>query len=194
MKTYPQAIRRFGLLFRQASRTGLQEPTAMALATADAQGRPSVRTVLLKEATPSGFVFYTNLKSRKGKQLAANPRAALCFFWDKLMEQVLVEGLVKPVSGREADNYWASRPRESQIGAWASLQSRPLDSRKKLLARVTKYKSKFLGKPVPRPLHWGGFRLIPNRIEFWKRRPFRLHERLLFKKRGGRWVKTFLYP
>lgn len=194
MNLYSQAIRRFERLFRRAQRTELQEPTAAALATATPRGRPSVRIVLLKGVDERGFVFYTNMKSRKGRQLHANPQAALCFFWDPLMEQVLVEGRVKIVSKQEADQYWGTRPRMSQIGAWASLQSSPMKSPRVLLGRVAFYELKFAGKKIPRPPHWFGYRLVPNRIEFWVRRPFRLHERMLYEKKGQRWAKTLLYP
>lgn len=166
----------------------------MVLATADTHGRPSVRTVLLKGVDAHGLVWYTNTRSRKGAQLAANPRAAICVWWDLLKEQVAIEGAVERVSEEEADAYWRTRDRMSQIGAWASRQSEPLPSRAELLKRVALYTAKFAGAPVPRPAHWSGYRLLPERIEFWAARPFRLHERLLYERRGERWVKQLLYP
>lgn len=166
----------------------------MALATADRQGRPSVRTVLLKGLDDRGLVFYTNLKSRKARQLATNPRAAVCLYWDPLMLQVLVEGRIRPVSRAEADAYWATRPRVSQLGAWASDQSAPLARRAILLARYRQVARRFAGRPIPRPAWWSGFRLIPDWIEYWTSRPRRLHHRLLYHRRGPRWVSTLLYP
>ncbi len=166
----------------------------MALATADARGRPAVRTVLLKAADRRGFVFYTNLESRKGRHLARNPHAALCWYWDPLREQVMVEGTVRIVSKVEADAYWATRPRQAQLGAWASRQSRRLDRRATLIARMARYKHRFAGRPIPRPTHWSGFRLIPHRVEFWTARPFRLNDRLLYQRVGKRWEVSQLYP
>jgi pyridoxamine 5'-phosphate oxidase len=167
---------------------------AMALATADTAGRPSLRMVLLKEVDERGFVFYTNLKSRKGKQLAANPQVALCFYWDPLREQVQVEGRVEPLNDDEADAYWATRPRWSQIGAWASHESRPLHSRTTLILRATGIAARYLGRPIPRPRHWAGFRVVPERIEFWMGRDYRIHHRFLYWKAGDRWNLTRLYP
>ena len=150
--------------------------------------------VLLKEASERGIVFYTNLGSRKGRQLAMNPQAALCWFADPLNEQVIIEGRVGLVSNREADAYWASRPRQTQLGAWASLQSQPLASRRVLMARVARYARRFAGRPVPRPPQWSGYRVIPDRIEFWKARPFRLNERVVYQRSGRRWTVSLLYP
>ncbi len=189
-----EAIQRFQKLFKRARKAGLKEPTAMTLATADAKGRPSSRMVLLKKVDERGFVFYTNLDSRKGRQLAANRSAALCFFWDLLMEQVIIEGRVEHISDRQADAYWASRPRESQIASYTSLQSRPLKNRKTLEIQFSRCRALFKGKKIPRPARWSGFRVIPNRIEFWKARPNRLNERILYRKARRGWGMTPLYP
>lgn len=180
--------------FQEAEAREPKDANAMALATADAGGAPDVRMVLLKDADADGFVFYTNLESRKGRELEANPRAALCFHWKSLGRQVRAEGAVSPVSDAEADAYFASRNRQSQIGAWASQQSRPLAGLFELERRVAQYAAKFgLGK-VPRPAFWSGFRLRPERIEFWRERPFRLHERLVFHRSAGGWRTERLYP
>src|SRR5687768_6853764 len=170
------------------------EPTAMALATADAEGRPSVRMVLLKGFDEQGFVFYTNLESRKARELGANPNAALCLFWQPLELQVRIEGAVQPVTDAEADEYYASRARGSRIGAWASRQSRPLPSYAELMGRVQEYEAKFTGDDIPRPPHWSGFRLVPSRIELWQGRPSRLHERERFDRDGDAWRVQSLYP
>jgi pyridoxamine 5'-phosphate oxidase len=175
------------------ARTAETDPTAMALATATKEGLPSVRMVLLKGVDPRGFVFYTNLESRKSGELADNPAASLCFWWPNLRRQVRVEGAVEPVTAGEADAYFASRQRGSQIGAWASLQSRPLDSRATLEQRVAEYEARFPGE-VPRPPTWSGFRVLPRSIEFWRELPFRLHERLVFAPDGAGWDVTRLYP
>lgn len=191
-----EAIATFRALLAEASAAGDPEPTAMTVATADARGRPSARTVLLKHVDEQGFVFYTNFDSRKGRQLAANPQAALLFLWKTLREQVQVkvEGTVEPVTAAEADAYFASRPRESQIGAWASLQSQTLDSRATLERRIAEFSAKFEGGPVPRPPHWSGFRVVPEMIEFWYGAKFRLHERQRYARIEGRWTKRMLYP
>lgn len=189
-----EALQRLRELLDQARRCGLPEPTAFVLATANDQGRPSARTVLLKKVDERGFVFYTSLLSRKGRQLSENPHAALCFFWQPLMEQVTVEGIVEPVSDAEADAYWISRPRLSQLGAWASRQSRRLPRKELFNLRVAAYGLKFASGPVPRPPAWIGLRVIPNRIEFWKRGPFRWHERVLYELQDGQWQRWMLCP
>src|SRR3569833_634492 len=169
------------------------DPIAMALATADAQGHPSVRMVLMKGHDARGFVFYTNLDSRKGGELAANPRAALLFHWKSLRRQVRVEGPVEPVSDEEADAYFSTRARESQLGAWASDQSRPLDRRETFEARYQAMVQHFEGKDVPRPRRWSGWRVIPERIEFWSDRAIRLGERRRFARRAdGGWDEGLL--
>jgi pyridoxamine 5'-phosphate oxidase len=170
------------------------DPSAMALATADSAGRPSVRMVLMKGHDPRGFVFYTNLDSRKGAELAANPRAGLLFHWKSLRRQVRVEGPVEAVAEAEADTYFATRSRDSQLGAWASDQSRPLDSRGIFEARYEAVRARFEGGAVPRPRRWSGWRLVPETIEFWTDRPHRLHERRLFTRGGTGWREGLLYP
>lgn len=170
------------------------DPEAMALATATAEGAPSVRMVLLKGHDERGFVFYTNLDSRKGDELGANPRAALLFHWKSLRRQVRIEGPTEPVSADEADAYFASRARDSQLGAWASDQSRVLDSRATFEARYLAIRERFEGGSVPRPERWAGYRVVAERIEFWTSRPHRLHERRLFVNAGGRWTESLLYP
>ncbi|MGH8293034.1 MAG: pyridoxamine 5'-phosphate oxidase [Gammaproteobacteria bacterium] len=194
MEQYTQAIEHFKQLLARARATDLREPAAMSLATIGADGRPTVRTVLLKHVDERGFVFYTNLHSRKGEQLRGNAHAALCFFWQPLMQQVLVEGAAQPVSGAEADAYWATRPRDSQLGAWASWQSQPLGERAQLEKRYAEYQEKFAGRPVPRPEHWSGYRVVPDLIEFWCSRPGRLHERERFYRERNTWKHTLIYP
>jgi pyridoxamine 5'-phosphate oxidase len=189
-----EPFRRFGEWMERAVAAGVPEPTAFALATADAEGRPSVRMLLLKDFDEAGFVFYTNLQSRKAGELAANPHAALCFFWQPLALQVRIEGPVARVDDDEADAYYASRPRGSRIGAWASDQSRPLGSYDELMARVREYEARFAEGEIPRPAHWSGFRLAPLRIEFWQGRASRLHERERFDHDGEGWRVQNLYP
>lgn len=189
-----EAIERFRQLLQRAQATSLREPTAASLATAGRDGRVTARVVLLRGMDRRGFVFYTNALSSKARQLAENPQAALCFHWDPLGEQVRVEGQVERVTDAEADEYWSARPRESQIGAWASLQSQPLDRRETLDQRVRQYAEQFSGQPVPRPAHWTGYRVVPSRIEFWTSRPARLHERTVYEQHGDSWQKFMLYP
>ena len=167
---------------------------AMILATTARDGRPSARAVLLKGCDARGFVFYTNLESRKSEEMQANPQAALCFMWKSRGRQVRIEGAVEPVGADEADAYFATRPRDSQLGAWASDQSRPLESRAELERRVEAAARRFGDGAVPRPGFWSGFRLVPDRIEFWQERPFRLHDRLLFIREGSAWRRQRLYP
>lgn len=189
-----EAINRFRSLFEQAKQADLREPSAMTLATADHKGRPSARTVLLKVIDERGFVFFTNINSRKGRQLADNPYAALCFFWQPLMQQVTVEGKVEALRDGEADAYWATRPRTSQLGAWASRQSEPLNDRETLERRYAELDEQFSDRLVPRPPHWSGFRIIPERIEFWRSQPHRLHERVCYRKQDDEWDVTLLNP
>ncbi|MDZ7751109.1 MAG: pyridoxamine 5'-phosphate oxidase [Gammaproteobacteria bacterium] len=187
-------LHRFGGLLERARATDLPEPTAMTLATVGSDGLPSARTVLLKGFDADGFVFYTNTTSRKGRELRDNPNAALCFYWQPLGEQVHVEGMVHPVTAAEADVYFATRPRESQVGAWASHQSEPLADREELLARVAAVRARYEDQEVPRPPHWSGYRLVPERVEFWTAGEFRLHHRVEYRNAQGEWSKTLLNP
>jgi pyridoxamine 5'-phosphate oxidase len=187
----------FDRLFAEAAAAGEPDPTAMTVATADAQGRPSARTVLLKAHDARGFVFYTHLDGRKGCELQANPQAALLFHWPRVREgvQVRIEGAVEIVDDAEADTYFATRPRGSQVGAWASLQSEVLDARATFETRVAEVEARFEGQPVPRPPRWSGFRIVPRAIEFWYGAQFRLHERQLHERLAdGSWSTSMLYP
>lgn len=171
-----------------------EDAEAMSVATVDAAGRPSVRMLLVRGIDARGLVFYTNLGSRKARDLATNPHVALCFHWKSTGRQIRVEGCALPVSASEADTYFDGRPRESKIGAWASKQSMPLEGRFKLEQRVARYTAAFPIGPIPRPEFWSGFRVVPERIEFWEKRPFRLHERTVFERTGETWRSTRLYP
>jgi pyridoxamine 5'-phosphate oxidase len=175
-------------------REQVPEPTAFALATAGEDGQPSIRMLLLKDVSEGGFVFYTNLESRKARELAANRRAAMNFHWSPMERQVRIEGRVSRVADADADAYFATRPRGSQIGAWASRQSRAMDRMSDLDARVEEFEKKYEGKPIPRPPFWSGFRLEPSAIEFWKGKPNRLHERQLFIREPDGWRVQLLYP
>lgn len=192
--TSKDPIALFRVWLTAAEKSEPNDPNAMTLATATPEGVPSARMVLLKEVDERGFAFYTNLASRKATELNANSRAALCFHWKTLHRQVLVEGTVKPVDEAEADAYFASRPRMSRIGAWASQQSRPLAGRFELEKRVAEFTARFHVGSVPRPDFWSGFRLLPEQIEFWRERPFRLHDRVVYHRHEGGWLIERLYP
>ena len=191
--SHPDPIARFAEVFERAEATGMRDPNAMVLGSVDAEGRPSSRVVLLKDFDDRGFVFYTNFESRKGLEILANPAVSLLFFWRDLDQQVRIEGDASQVSDEEADAYFASRARGSQLGAWASLQSQPMSGRAELLARVAKVEAKHLGK-VPRPPHWSGFRVAPRRIEFWVAGKFRLHDRTQYDRTDNGWTHQTLYP
>lgn len=193
----PDPIERFRGVYDRAEkidRSIIPEPNAMTLGTIEKGGQPSVRVVLLKGFDERGFVFYTNYEGRKGRELLAHPKAALCFYWPPLGIQVRIEGVVTKVADEEADAYFATRERASQIGAWASKQSRPMESPTALDDRVAEYEKRFAGRDVPRPDFWSGFRVSAERIEFWKNKPNRLHERHLYTRDGNRWRSETLYP
>tara|TARA_R100000005_G_scaffold92863_1_gene67096 strand:+ start:4307 stop:4897 length:591 start_codon:yes stop_codon:yes gene_type:complete len=194
VKSYEDLLAEFRVWMAEAEENEPNDPTAMALATTDATGLPSVRMVLLKAADEQGFVFYTNFGSQKGTELLATPKAALCFHWKSLRRQIRVQGRVEKVSDAEADAYFASRPRDSRIGAWASQQSRPMEGRFTLETEVAKYAAKYAIGTIPRPDYWSGFRVLPERIEFWRDRPFRLHERRLYEKQADGWHESLLFP
>jgi pyridoxamine 5'-phosphate oxidase len=193
---YQQALETFRTLLDEARAAGDPEPTAMTLASADDAGRIAARIVLLKGVDARGFRFFTNYDSDKGAQLAVHPRVALCFHWKTLRNgvQVRVEGHAERLSAEESDAYFATRPRGSQIGAWASLQSQPLAGRAEFEARIAEFERRFADMPVPRPPHWGGFAVVPDRIEFWYGVDFRLHERQVYQRDRDGWSRRMLYP
>ncbi|MBC8355148.1 MAG: pyridoxamine 5'-phosphate oxidase [Planctomycetes bacterium] len=195
MTTLPnEALVRFQELMEQARQTDLREPAAMTLATVGTNGRVSARVVLLRAFDERGFVFYTNLNSDKAHQVNAHAEVALCLHWDAIAEQVRIEGTAKAISHHEADAYWKSRDRDSQIGAWASRQSESLDARETLDHRIAEYETEFRGQAVPRPEFWSGYRVEPRRIEFWSSRPARLHERIVYELHESAWSRRMLFP
>jgi pyridoxamine 5'-phosphate oxidase len=191
-----EPLRLFGAWLSEATATEPRDPTAMTLATIDADGLPNARMVLLKGVDERGFVFYTNIDSQKGRELGAHPQAALVFYWKSLNRQIRIRGDVERVTDAEADEYFATRPKQAQIGAWASKQSSPLESRLAFEKAVAVYATKYALGTVPRPPNWSGYRLVPLRIEFWHDRPFRLHDRIEFRRESmsAPWNKTRLYP
>ncbi|MER8922540.1 pyridoxamine 5'-phosphate oxidase [Mesorhizobium sp. M0802] len=190
-----EPFRLFAEWLEDAKKSEINDANGVALATVDADGMPDVRMVLLKGFDESGFVFYTNFESAKGREILGNMKAAMCFHWKSLRRQVRIRGPVEIVSDAEADAYYATRPRGSRIGAWASKQSRPLESRFALEKAVAEYTARYPIGEIPRPKHWSGFRIVPQAIEFWHDRPFRLHDRLVFSRNAeGGWDKTRLYP
>ena len=191
---YAEALARFSEWYEQALTLDVAEPTAAILATADAAGNPSARTVLLKHFDDAGFVFFSNQRSTKGRQLAENPRAALCFYWPAVRRQVHVEGRVEKIADNQTDEYWNTRDRDSQVGAWASEQSAPLTDREELEARFREVSAEYEGRDIPRPADWVGYRIVPDMIEFWSGREHRLHERMRYQLKEGRWSKSLLNP
>jgi len=191
---FPDPFELFQEWFAKATEHEPALPEAMTLATADDQGRPSARMVLLKEADESGFVFYTNTESRKGNELGSNAHAAIVFHWKSLKRQVRVTGSVQPVTESEADEYFASRARGAQIGAWSSDQSRPMQSAHELEKKIAKFTAKFGVSRIPRPEHWSGYRLVPDEMEFWEERLFRLHSRVHYQRAGDEWKTEHLFP
>ena len=194
MSQDPDPIARFLAVYERAKKKDPGDPDRVALATADTEGRPSLRMVLLRGVDERGFVFYTNYGSRKARELDANPVAALCFYWEVIKEQVRVEGTVERISEEESDVYFATRHRGSQLAAWASKQSEPLESWAKLVAAYLKRKVEFAGRDVPRPDFWGGYRLRPGRIEFWSHKSHRMHDRIAYVRDGDGWRTERLYP
>ena len=191
---YREAIQRFDTLFNRAVEGPTQEPGAVVLATADGEGRPSARVVLLRGWDHRGFVFFTNSRSRKGQELTTNPEAALGFYWDFLGEQVRIEGSATRIEDKESDDYWLRRPRESRIGAWASKQSQPLANPAELDSEIETLKEKFANQEVPRPSHWFGYRIVPRRIEFWTEGTHRLHTRTIYQTTADDWDRFSVYP
>ncbi|MBN9072729.1 MAG: pyridoxamine 5'-phosphate oxidase [Rhizobiales bacterium] len=190
----PEPFELFAAWLEDATASEINDPNAVALATVDKDGLPNVRMVLLKGFDQAGFVFYTNCESAKGTEILSSMKAAMCFYWKSLRRQVRIRGPVEAVSTAEADAYYASRPRGSRIGAWASKQSRPLESRFALEKAVAEYTARYAIGEIPRPAYWSGFRIVPQSIEFWHDRPFRLHDRVRFTRAGDGWEKTRLYP
>ena len=184
----------FEYWFDEAMGAAVPEPHAFMIATVDGEGKPSARIVLLRNADQNGFVFFTNYNSRKGHNVEINPNVSATFFWQELQRQVRVEGTIEKISAAESDDYFASRPRESQIGAWASNQSEELASREALEQRIADLTQQYEGQTVPRPPHWGGYRIKPNRVEFWQGRPSRLHDRFLYNLQNGSWTIKRLNP
>lgn len=193
-ETSPDPITQFRNWFEEAIKAKVMEPNAMTLSTATADGRPSARIVLVKDITEKGFVFYTNYESRKGKEIAQNPQAALTFFWPELERQVRIEGTLEKVPGQTSDAYFSSRPRASQLGAWSSPQSQEIPNREILEAREKDYEEKFRDQEIPRPPHWGGYELVPDQLEFWQGRQSRLHDRILYIKEANDWVRKRISP
>ncbi len=194
MDLYAEALERFRNLLDEVNKSELSEPAAMTLATTDASGQVTARTVLIKKIDERGFTFFTNRYSRKARQLTENSHAALCVFWQSLRQQVRVEGVVEVVSDDEADDYWLTRERDSQIGAWVSQQSEPLDTPETLKKRLAIFRERFMDRPVPRPPSWAGYRLVPDRIEFWSAGWHWLHERRCYYKSISGWSIMLLYP
>jgi pyridoxamine 5'-phosphate oxidase len=191
----PSPFDQFHAWMAEAEKTEINDPNAMIVGTATPDGRPSLRTILLKGVDPRGFVFYTNKESRKGTELAANSAVYLLFYWKSLHRQIRIEGHVEAVTDAEADAYYASRPRISRLGAWASMQSRPLPARAVLEQRVAEAEARFPGEDIDRPAYWSGFRVIPSAFEFWQDMPFRLHDRTVYRPAGdGAWAQEKLYP
>ena len=191
-----EPMRLFAAWLEDATKSEPRDPTAMTLATVDRDGMPDARMVLLKSADDTGFVFFTNTESQKGQELGANPKAALVFHWKSLNRQIRVRGIVERVTDAEADAYFATRPKQAQIGAWASQQSRPLESRLAFEKAIAVHAAKYALGATPRPPYWSGYRIVPSSIEFWHDRPFRLHDRIVFKRErpAAAWTKTRLYP
>jgi len=184
----------FNKWFKSASKKEISDPNAISLSTVNSKGQPNVRIVLMKSFNEDGLTFFTNSSSSKGMEIKSNVNIAACFYWKSIEKQVRIRGKVRKISGIESDAYFSSRDRKSQIGAWASLQSQPLKNRKELEKRFNLISKKYKNMDIPRPAHWGGFTIKPVEIEFWHNKPYRLHERVLFKLNKGKWVKSFLYP